>query len=354
MARMITGTVGVSPVRLLDHGAPGRGVHGDPTRRTRSAGGDVGGAPPSVYLVRVEGPHGCVDGLVVAVDVQDPPSLGGLFPHEQTDERAVRRRVRVLRTAKLDRDPVMLTYRGAGEAVGLARADSWVAATSTEHGVTLTVSTVGAGTAAAVLHCAAEQRYLVADGHHRLAATVELVRSGRRSAVTGFLVDADDTPLSLAAIHRVVLDRNGRELVSEPAVTSVLNALRRNGAHVVGPAGRGGRCAPAQRAPQSYEVALLHGTSRWRAAWQGRSTADVAWMVERALAELPDVRIRRETDARAGEAAADRGALTVLLPTPQLDEVVEMAGRGILLPYKTTLFEPKLPSGALVRSLHGA
>lgn len=350
MGRMITGTVGVSPVRLLNPGAPGRNLHGSRTSQARPADGGVG-LGPAVYLVGVAGPHGCVDGLVVAVDVQDPPSVGGLLPHEETDDRAVRRRLRVLRTARLDRDPVMLTYRGHGEAVALARQDSKVLSTSTQHGVTSTVSAVSAGSAAAVLRSATEQRYLVADGHHRLAATIELVRSGRPSSVTGFLVDADDTPLSLGAIHRVVLDGNGRELVSEPAVTSVLDALRRNGAHVVGPGARVDGRVPPSAPGSSREVVLLHGSARWGASWQGESDAEVVWHVERALAALQDVRIRREPDARTAGAAANRGALTVLLPIPRLDEVMVSAARGILLPYKTTLFQPKLPSGALVRPL---
>ena len=352
MGCMITGTVGVSPVRLLKPGAPGRGPHGGPAVQARPSG-DWASVGPSVYLVRVEGPSGCADGLVVSVEVQDPPTDGGLFPHEETDDRAVRRRLRVLKTARLDRDPVMLTYRGGGEAVTLARRDAHVLSTSTSHGVTATVSAVGADTAAAVLRSTGEQRYLVADGHHRLAATVELVRAGRPSSVTGFLVDADDTPLTLSAIHRVVLDRNGRELVSESVVRSVLEALRHEGAEVVGPAARRGEPAETTTTAPSPGVVLLHGRSRWVVTWQGRSDLDVAWLAERALSRPADTRVRREPDARAGGAAADRGALTVLLPNPRLDEVIEAAAQGLLLPYKTTLFEPKLPSGVLVRPVFG-
>ena len=51
------------------------------------------------------------------------------------------------------------------------------------------------------------------------------------------------------------------------------------------------------------------------------------------------------------EAAAGHGALTCLLPAPDLDEVLALARRGALLPYKATAFEPKLPPGSLVRPL---
>lgn len=350
---MITGTVGVSPVRLLNPGVGRRGTH---TEGLSVAGRDNGGqlSPPSVFVVELDGPHGRVQGLVVSVDVRDPPTDGGLFPHEDTDTRAVRRRARALQSATLDRDPVMLTYRGRGRAIGLARADISRVASGVDGRVQMTVSSVGAGTVAEVMEALVDQRFLVADGHHRLAATVELVRSRRTAAVTGFIVDADDTPLSLRAIHRIVLDRNGRELVGDAAVSSALNALRRTGAHISGPSGRGHESEAYVGPPASCDATLLHTASRWTVSWGTASAADVAWKVERALTQLGDFRVRREPDVAAGERAADRGALTVLLPTPQLDDVVAMAERGLVLPYKTTLFEPKLPPGALVRPLFDA
>ena len=114
MPGMITGTAGVSPVRLLH---PDPETARDDSRLTElgwSASGRDVVAPPAVFAVELDSPVARVRGVVAVWDVLDPPVSGGLVPHEQTDARAVRRRIKALRSAHLDRDPLLLTHRGGG------------------------------------------------------------------------------------------------------------------------------------------------------------------------------------------------------------------------------------------------
>ena len=85
----------------------------------------------------------------------------------------------------------------------------------------------------AVLDALSAGVHLVADGHHRLAGAVQLRRDGLPAQVTALVVDADDTPLTLGPIHRVLLDEQGRDRVPEDVVDSVLERCRAAGARVV-------------------------------------------------------------------------------------------------------------------------
>ena len=341
MPVMITGTAGVSPVRLL---------HPDPeTARDDSRLADLGWstsgrdvlAPPAVFAVELDSPVARVRGVVAVWDVLDPPAAGGLVPHEQTDVRAVRRRVKALRTAHLDRDPLLLTHRGGGE-VGRIVDGAVPVYEVTERHRHVRVLQLADPAGEAVLHRLAGEAYLVADGHHRLAAAAELRGEGFRSQVTALVVDADETPLVLGPIHRVLLDEQGRDRVEDEVARSVLDRCRAAGALVV-------EHDDAEAGDAS--VVLVHGPRRWTVTWPHHPRTDVTTLVEHVLDDTARSRTRREPDTAVAVAAAENGALTCLLPAPDLDEVLTLARHGALLPYKATAFEPKLPPGSLVRPL---
>ncbi|MFC3687344.1 DUF1015 family protein [Aquipuribacter hungaricus] len=339
---MITGTAGVSPVRLL---------HPDPeTARQDSRLTELGWvpsgrdllAPPAVYAVELDSPVARVRGVVAAWEVLDPPAGGGLVPHEQTDARAVRRRVRALRTAHLDRDPLLLTHRGGGAVRRAVDATATPVYEVTDRQRHVRVLQLPDDAGQEVLGLLTGEDYLVADGHHRLAAAAQLRAEGVASQVTALVVDADDTPLVLGPIHRVLLDEQGRDRVDEAMVASVLDRCSGAGALVV-------EHDDAEAGDAS--VVLVHGARRWTVTWPERPRTDVTTLVEHVLDDTARSRTRREPDTRVATAAAEHGALTCLLPPPDLDEVLALARRGALLPYKATAFEPKLPPGSLVRPL---
>lgn len=342
MPHMITGTAGVSPLRLL---------HPEPeTARERGAlladgwtrsGRDLL-SPEGVFHVEVVDGGRRISGVAVVIAVTDPPSSGGLRPHEQTDGRAVRRRVKALRTAHVDRDPLLLTYRGGGRVGRLLDGRTTPAYERTSDGRTVRVGRVAPDVAGEVLDLLGGSGFLVADGHHRLAGAVELRRLGEAADVTALVVDDDDTPLALGPIHRVLLDRDGREHVDDETVAAILDRCAQAGASVV---------VADEPAEHPTSVVLAHRERRWNVSWPGRPRTDVTSLVEHVLADEARARTRREPAEADALAAADRGALAVLLPPPSLDDVLLLAERGVLLPYKATAFEPKLPSGSLVRPL---
>ncbi len=344
MPRMITGTAGVSPVRLLH---PDPEAARDDSRLTQlgwTAHGRDLQSPPAVFAVELDSPVARVRGVVAVWDVQDPPTAGGLVPHEQTDARAVRRRVKALRTAHLDRDPLLLTHRGGGAVGRVVDADAVPVYEVTDRQRHVRVLQLPDPAGEQVLAHLAGEAYLVADGHHRLAAAVALLGEGARSQVTALVVDADDTPLVLGPIHRVLLDEQGRDRVDDELAASVLDRCRGAGAQVVEHDG-------AEAGDAS--VVLVHGARRWTVTWPHHPRTDVTTLVEHVLDDTARSRTRREPDTDEAVAAAENGALTCLLPPPDLDEVLALARRGALLPYKATAFEPKLPPGALVRPLDG-
>lgn len=352
MPGVITGTAGVSPVRLL-HPDPGA-ARGD--ERLLAAGWvetgrDVVG-PESVFAVELEsvrpdGPDTLVRGVVAAWEVADPPQAGGLLPHEQTDAKAVRRRVQALASAHVDRDPLLLTHRGGGRITDLLRDRGTPVYEVAEGSRHVRVSQIDAEVGRRVLAELRGGHYLVADGHHRLAGALGYLRDGFPATVTALVIDADDTPLSLGPIHRVLLDEKGRERLDEQVCASVLQRCRSAGADVISLQGDGDTVATAG------SVELVHLDRSWSVRWPHHPVTDLTTLVEHVLDDTGATRTRREPDADLARAAARHGALTVLLPAPDFDDVLALAERGVLLPYKATAFQPKLPAGTLVRPLPG-
>lgn len=347
MPDMITGTAGVSPVRLL-HPDPEAARSDDrlQTAGWTSEGDDLLG-PEGVFAVDMEAAGLRVKGVVALFEVSDPPQGAGLLPHEQTDARAVRRRARALRSAHVDRDPLLLTHRGRGRVGRLVAGRTTPAYEIVDGDRHVLVRQVDPVASAAVLDLLREGRYLVADGHHRLAGAVELRREGVETQVTGLLVDADETPLDLGPIHRVLLDSNGRGLLEAGVVSSVLERCRAVGAHVDPSPLEAGTLMLGD----DTSVVLVHGVDRWTVSWPQHPRSDVTTLVEHVLEDTHGARTRREPDIAEALASAGAGALAALLPAPDLDDILRLAERGVLLPYKATAFEPKLPTGALVRPL---
>ena len=299
MPGMITGTAGVSPVRLLH---PDPETARDDSRLTElgwSASGRDVVAPPAVFAVELDSPVARVRGVVAVWDVLDPPVAGGLVPHRQTDARAVRRRVKALRTAHLDRDPLLLTHRGGGTVGRVVDGSAVPVYEVTDRQRHVRVVPLPDDAGAVVLQQLAGEAYLVADGHHRLAAAVELRGEGVPSQVTALVVDADDTPLVLGPIHRVLLDEQGRDRVDDDVVAVGAGPLPRGGGGRGRARRRAGRRrlggAGARRPPLDGDVAAPPPHGRDHA---GRARA----RGHPAVADAPGARHRRGRGRRPGTA----------------------------------------------------
>ena len=189
-------------------------------------------------------------------------------------------------------------------------------------------------------------RCLLADGHHRYAAYLRLQEEHPGTAWDAglaMLVDQDDTPLFLGAIHRTL-----------PGTTlaSLTEAAHEAGA-VVTEQDR----HHALSALDSTHLVLTDGQSWHTVSPTGlEQQAAVAWLHDRVLPGLPRPPRRVEHHHNVDDALAATGPTSpaVLLPSPDFDQVRALVESGGLLPEKATSFQPKPSLGVIMRPMTDA
>jgi uncharacterized protein (DUF1015 family) len=182
---------------------------------------------------------------------------------------------------------------------------------------------------------------LLADGHHRYAAYLRLQQEHPGTAWDAglaMLVDQDDTPLFLGAIHRTLPGSSLADLVT---------TARAAGADVTErPRDR------AVAALDSTHLVLTDGAT-WHTVTPGGldEVAAVSWLHDSVLSRLPRPVSRVEHHHRVEDALAATSATApaVLLPSPDFDQVRALVEAGGLLPEKATSFQPKPSLGVLMR-----
>ena len=188
---------------------------------------------------------------------------------------------------------------------------------------------------------------LIADGHHRFAAHLELARQRPRRGdgrALVMVVDAErDSPV-LAPIHRVL---------SPTSVSTVARRLTEAGARVeTGAAGE----PPAGDDPNL--VLVEDGVQAVRVRLGPRAGLTVVETVHRALEDTFDgtgaSTWRTHHEADQARAAVRRGPhrVALILPAPTPEEIWTAARQGRPLPAKATSFRPKPPLGLVFRSWH--
>ncbi|PUA79218.1 DUF1015 family protein [Nocardioides currus] len=184
---------------------------------------------------------------------------------------------------------------------------------------------------------------LIADGHHRYAAYLQLQEAHPGTAWDrglAMLVDQTDTPLFLGAIHRTI---NGVSLDQVCAA-----AVLAGGA--VHPGDRD--TALAELAPNTVVVTDSH-------AWavltppHGSGLELVEWLQSGLIPVLEQqptsVAFHHSAEDALGRATAR--TVAALLPAPDFAAVRDLVNRGGLLPEKATSFQPKPSLGVIMRSL---
>lgn len=193
----------------------------------------------------------------------------------------------------------------------------------------------------------ADARCLVADGHHRYAAYLRLQEEHPGTAWDAglaMLVDQDDTPLFLGAIHRTV---------SGTTLDALADAARAAGAQVAEH-----HRQHALSALDSTHLVLTDGES-WHTVSPGDLArgAAVSWLHERVLSRLPRAeQTRTAYHHSVDDALGATGAASpaILLPSPDFDQVRALVESGGLLPEKATSFQPKPSLGVLMRPMTDA
>jgi uncharacterized protein (DUF1015 family) len=352
---------------------------------------------PALYVYEQRGPGYVQRGLIGLVQV----GTTAIHPHEDVMPGPVAGRRELMAAVRGNLEPILLVYNGGAGAGGhggtagvapaavsttsrlvdfTAEQRAPLARTVTDDGVThrLWALTDPAEHAAIAADLAARTA-LIADGHHRYAAYGELRASMRGAGHDAgpwdyglaFLVDADEYPLRLGPIHRVIPHLNPAEAARLAAqaftVTEVpgelsgelsgelpdaLRRLAEAGAEGTAflLAGRGGYRLLSRPDTGELADAMPSGaSSRWWAL-------DASVMQELLLARLwsikdndRDVLISHDAE-EAVRLAVETGGTAVLCNPMRLAAVTDLAAHGERVPRKSTSFGPKPRTGLVLRT----
>ncbi len=307
---------------------------------------------PALYLheysdsgLTVRGLVGCLDLSHVAATSEERQ----VFPHEGVHPQQVVELADRMSTMRLNPAPILLVHRGPAVIREVSRSvragtpdRDYVDHAGQQHRVWAIRDPDQQRAINAALEGA---RLLVADGHHRYAASVALQDGDPRQLHRDGLVmiiDQDETPLFLGAIHRLLHGTRLGDLVS---------AARASGAVVTTLDD-----ADAAVATLAQDTVVLTDGEDWASVRLEVTPGHaVVQLVEPALlAGLPrrPSKVTYAHSLSSALAAVKPGRITAaLLPAVELDHVVEVVRAGGLLPEKATSFQPKPSLGSFIRLL---
>lgn len=320
--------------------------------------------------------QGRVQTGLVGVCAIDEYGDGTIKRHELTRQEKERDRIEHIRALGCQTGPIFLTYRDEpvlGIIIAAAKEGSPLYNFTDEDGVRQTVWEVARPEAVEAIHAMFERIpcAYIADGHHRAASAVHVAQELRDEAraagtYTGtepfnyFLsVLFPASELTILPYNRVVSDRcgmTGAELAARIAEAGF--TVERADAPVTPEApGVFGMYAEGTW----WKLGLGEGLAAQIAAGDAVSRLDASVLQEHVLAPIlgiGDVRedprisfvggIRgvRELEERAGTAGA-----AFSLHATGIDQLLAVADAGLLMPPKSTWFEPKLRSGLFIHRI---
>ena len=340
---------------------------------------------PALYVYEQSLPTGVVlqRGLIGALRLA--PLGGPVLPHENVIPGPVTGRRQLMEATGANLEPIFLLYDGPDEPGGPSPGATTKLTTevATQREPLLSVDTndsirhrlwavTDPAEQAAIAADLASRQALIADGHHRYAAYLQL-QARKRTAGAGpgpwdaglaMLVDSAAFPPRIGAIHRVIsglapataaqLAKQAFTVQALPGLTpaEVLDTLREAStghmAFIV--AGDGEYYLLTDPDPRAVEEAMPDRSARWRGL-------SAAVMQELLLGKLWGIRDDEERveihhDALAALRAASRppGATAVLCPPLSTEDVRDVAAHGERVPRKSTSFAPKPRTGLVLRS----
>ena len=342
---------------------------------------------PALYLYEQDGESWQQRGIIGLVRLGTPESAG-ILPHEDVMPGPVAGRRELMAATEANLEPIFLVYDGhrpgTGQTAG-PTATEIIDTVADERAPLFTIGTEDgvmhrlwrlddAAECDAIIADLAARRALIADGHHRYAAYLQLqeqmAASGRGAGPwdygLAFLVDSAASPPRLGAIHRVLpgLAPDRAAQLAEEAFT--VAAL---------PPGTDFETAAARLAAagQDGTAFLLAGNDGYRllsnpdpgqlaAAMPPEASPDwrrldASVMQQLLLAQVwgikdneHDVLIYHDA-AEAAEAVAGQatGTAVIINPVP-FEAVRQIAEHGERVPRKSTSFGPKPRTGLVLRT----
>ena len=317
-------------------------------------------------------------GLIGALRLA-PLGAGPVLPHEDVIPGPVAGRRQLMEATSANLEPIFLLYDGNGPAAPTAqvidRAIGREALVSihTDDGIWHRLWAVtDAAEQAEIAADLGSHQALIADGHHRYAAYLQLQARKRKAgagpgpwdAGLALLVDSTEFPPRIGAIHRLVpglrpataaqLAERAFTVRALPGVTqeAALAALReaseRHTAFLI--AGGQEFYLLTDPDPEAVREAMPSRSDRWRSL----SAAVMQELLLGRLWHVKDDDQHVEIHHDAGEAlraAACSPEVTAVICLPIAADVVrDVAAHGEKVPRKSTSFAPKPRSGLVLRS----
>lgn len=346
---------------------------------------------PSLYLYEQFGQTGPADparswrqrGIIGLVRLGDPDEAG-ILPHEGVFPPVVADRRRLMEATRANLEPIFLFYDGASPSTAGQTATDIMRSVAQNQPPLLSIQTEDNIThrlwglsdqadLAAITADLAARRAMIADGHHRYAAYLEL-RDEMTAAGHGpcpweyglaYLVDSAESPPQLGAIHRVLPDLPmyraaklakaafnvddlppGTDLPG--AMARMADAGREGTAFLL--ASQGGFTLLTQADQGQVAAAMPPDAS---AAWQRLDAAILQQLLLARLWGIPDSdpAVQISHDAPEAVAATADGGVAVLVNPVSFDAVRAIAEHGERVPRKSTSFGPKPRTGLILRAV---
>lgn len=305
---------------------------------------------PAVYLHEYAAAGMTVRGLVGALNLSQRahhPEERVVLPHEGVHPVQAAELADRMTEMGMNPAPILLVHRGPVAARELLRsvlehaADHEFDDRKGDHHRVWAIR--DAATRADLGSLLADSRALLADGHHRYAAYLRMQEASPGTPADrglAMLVDQDDTPLFLGAIHRILVGTTLEEVHKAAASFGVFTA--HSSAEAVAALAPGTLVVTDGREWATLALDLPAGTA---------AVEVLHASVLPALETQPD---RVEHHHSVDDTLRDlprTGGVAVLMPAIEFDTVRRIVGGDRLLPEKATSFQPKPSMGVLMRSL---
>jgi uncharacterized protein (DUF1015 family) len=307
---------------------------------------------PAVYVHEYTSGGITVRGIVAALDFRrrtDQLSDRALWPHEAIHPDQATELADRMHEMSLNPAPILLAHEGD------PATRAWLtAAVAREPDRTFTdrahqfhrLWAVHSPAAIEDLnHAMSGVNCLIADGHHRYAAYLDLEHrfpNGAWALGLTMLIDQTESPLHLGAIHRLI----DRTTLKDLEVLA---------------AGVGARTQRVDRQTALSRLApdtvLATDGRHWLVVTPSLPAAPtlVEWLHQDFLMAGPtEPSITYFHDLEGLLAAAGPRRTAIVLPSPNFDAVMNSVRQGHVLPEKATSFQPKPSVGVLMRRVHDA
>ncbi|HEX3237912.1 MAG TPA: DUF1015 domain-containing protein [Gaiellaceae bacterium] len=265
------------------------------------------------------GPDGvarCREGLVAALRLE-PYENRVVLPHERTHAGPKEGRLRLLRAARTQLEPLFFLWDGTVDVEGLGEADL----VADEGGVVSRLWQLDSEFSDALVEELADAELLIADGHHRYETALAFHEEDGTEAsgwLLAAIVPTGQAGLTIFPTHRVAESAGG-------AAGTPIDPPRE---HLPGPV-------------------LYRGDGRYELL-SGNDFLDPEVVDRFAPAGITYTPHREEAVATVDRGEAE--AAFLLRPT-RIEDVWAVARRGEVMPQKSTFFYPKLTSGLLMLPL---